>query len=180
MEAGVEFAKDVGIKEVKFESDSMIVCNTLKGLSSPPSSVMNVLAGVTNQLSCFRQWKITHTKRQGNVPAHLLAQHAKNVEDYVAWLKECPSLIEHACVHDKNVTNWLVFNKVEVFSHQKKKNPDVYIILQIRSWILPLSNSPKLMILFKLENPIQIHYLFFSMKKKIHYFFFSLLWIVME
>ena len=104
MEAGVEFAKDIGIREAEFESDSLLVCNALQGLSSPPSSVMNVLAGVMNQLSCFRQWKITHTKRQGNVPAHLLAQHAKNVKDYVAWLEECPSLIDHACMHDKNVT----------------------------------------------------------------------------
>ena len=78
MEAGVEFAKDVGIREAEFESDSLLVCNALQGLSSPPSSVMNVLARVMNQLSCFKQWKITHTKRQGNVPAHLLAQHAKN------------------------------------------------------------------------------------------------------
>ena len=105
MEVGVEFTKDIGIREAEFESDSLMVCNALQGLSSPPSSVMNVLAEVMNQLSCFRQWKITHTKRQGNVPAHLLAQHAKYVEDYVAWLEECPSLIEHACVQDKNVTS---------------------------------------------------------------------------
>ena len=103
LEAGVEFAKDVGIREAKFESDSLLICNALQGLTSPPSSVMNVLSGVMNQVSYFRQWKITHTKRQGNVPAHLLAQHAKNIEDYVAWLEEM-SLIEHACVHDRNVT----------------------------------------------------------------------------
>ena len=104
LEAGVEFAKDVGIREAEFESDSLLICNALQGLTSPPSLVMNVLSGVMNQVSYFRQWKITHTKRQGNVPAHLLAQHAKNVEDYVAWLEEGSSLIEHACVHDRNVT----------------------------------------------------------------------------
>ena len=55
MEAGVEFAKDVGIIEAEFESDSLMVCNVLQGLSSLPSSIMNILAGVMNQLSCFRQ-----------------------------------------------------------------------------------------------------------------------------
>ena len=64
---------------------------------------MNVLAEVLNQMLYFRRWKVTHTKQQGHVPAHLLAQHAKYVEDYVAWLEECPSLIEHACAHDRNV-----------------------------------------------------------------------------
>ena len=55
MEAGVEFAKDVGIIEAEFESDSLMVCNVLQGLSSSPFSIMNTLAGVMNQLSCFRQ-----------------------------------------------------------------------------------------------------------------------------
>ncbi|KAK7845899.1 hypothetical protein CFP56_008785 [Quercus suber] len=49
----------------------------------------------------FRWWSFTHTKRQGNVPAHLLAQHTKSVEDYDAWLEEVPPLIAHACLHDK-------------------------------------------------------------------------------
>lgn len=77
----------------------------MQGLVPPPSSVVNVLAGIMDQVSYFRQWKFTYIKRQGNVPTHLLAQHAKNVEYYVAWLKQCPSLIEHACVQDKNVTH---------------------------------------------------------------------------
>ncbi|XP_023871638.1 uncharacterized protein LOC111984242 [Quercus suber] len=101
LEAGIAFAKDVGIRDAEFESDSLLVCNALQGLGSPPASVVTVLAGIMEQVSHFRWWKFTHTKRQGNVPAHLLAQHARNVEDYVAWLEECASLIEHACMHDK-------------------------------------------------------------------------------
>ena len=54
LEAGVEFAKDVGISEAEFESYSLLVCNVLQGLGSLPFSVMNVLTGVMNQLSCFR------------------------------------------------------------------------------------------------------------------------------
>ena len=48
---------------------------------------------------------ISHVKRQGNVPAHLLAQHALHVEDFHAWLKECPSPIVHTCAHDVLCTN---------------------------------------------------------------------------
>ncbi|XP_075654826.1 uncharacterized protein LOC142624996 [Castanea sativa] len=101
LEAGVNFAREVGIREAEFESDSVVICNALQGLVSPPSSVVNVLAGIMNEVSYFRQWKFAHVKRQGNVPAHLLAQHAKNVEDFVAWRADCPSLIEHACMQDK-------------------------------------------------------------------------------
>ena len=100
-EAGILFARDVGIRDVEFEGDSLEVCNALQGLTSPPSSVANVLTGFLNHVSLFRQWKVSHIKRQGNVPAHLLAQHAQHVGDYVAWLEECRSLIEHACAQDK-------------------------------------------------------------------------------
>ena len=34
------------------------------------------------------------------MPAHVLAQHAKHVEDFVTWLEETPSLIEHMCAQD--------------------------------------------------------------------------------
>ena len=62
-EAGVLFAGDMGIQDVEFEGDSLVVCNALQGLASPPSLVANVLTGFLNQASLFRQWKITHIKR---------------------------------------------------------------------------------------------------------------------
>ena len=55
LEAGVNFAWEVGIREVEFEIDLLMICNALHGLVSPPSSVVNVLAGVRNQVSSFRQ-----------------------------------------------------------------------------------------------------------------------------
>ena len=100
-EVGALFAREVRIKEAEFEGDSLVVCHALQGLVSPPSSVVNILAGFLDHASHLRQWKVSHIKRQGNVPAHLLAQHAQDVVDYVAWLKECPSLIEHAYNEEK-------------------------------------------------------------------------------
>ena len=98
---GALFAREVGIREAEFERDSLVVCNALQGLVSPPSSVVNVLGGFLDHASHLKQWKVSHIKRQGNVPTHLLAQHAQHVVDFVAWLKECPSLIEHARNEDK-------------------------------------------------------------------------------
>ena len=75
-EVGTLFAREVGIREAKFEGDSLVVCNALQGLVSPPSSVVNILAGFLDHASHLRQWKVPHIKQQGNVPTHLLAQHA--------------------------------------------------------------------------------------------------------
>ena len=103
LEADVIFAREVGIRDVEFETNSLEIYNAVHGLASSPSSVANVLVGLIKQASSFRQWKFSHTKRQGNVPAHILAQHAKFVEDHVAWLEECPSILEHVCAHDRLV-----------------------------------------------------------------------------
>ena len=65
LEVGVIFAKDVGIRDAEFESDSLLVCNALQGLGLPPALVVTVLVGIMDQVSHFRQWKFTHTKRQG-------------------------------------------------------------------------------------------------------------------
>ena len=101
MEAGITFAHDVGIRDAEVETDSLEIFNALRGHSAPPSLVVNVVTGILKQASFFRKWKFTHTKRQGNVPAHVLAQHAKNVEDYLAWVEECPSVVEHVCAQDR-------------------------------------------------------------------------------
>lgn len=78
----------------------MNICNSVLGLSEPPSSVQNIVAGILRKVQSFRTFEFTHTRRQGNVPSHLLAQHAANVEAYSAWLEECPSFMVHACEQD--------------------------------------------------------------------------------
>ena len=91
---------EVGVRDIELETNSLEVYNTIQGLASPSASVANVLASLMNHASSFRQWKFSHTKRQGNVLAHVLAQHEKDVE---AWLEECPSILEHVCAQDRLV-----------------------------------------------------------------------------
>ena len=105
MEAGVLFARDVGIREAVFEGDLLVICKALQGEGEAPSSTYNVLAVTLEQTSSFRNFYCSHVKRQGNVPAHLLAQYAKEVENYVVWLEECPSFLEHVCAHDMCVVS---------------------------------------------------------------------------
>ena len=105
MESGVIFARDVGIREAMFEGDSLTICRALQGEGEAPSSTHNILAITLEQASGFRLSCFSHVKRQGNVPAHLLAQFAKEVESYIVWLEECPSFLEHACAHDLSVVS---------------------------------------------------------------------------
>ena len=105
METGVLFTRDVGIREAVFEGDSLTICRAFQGEGEAPSSTHNILAVTLEQASGFRCSFFSHVKRQGNVPAHLLAQYAKEVENYVIWLEECPSFLEHTCAHDLSVVS---------------------------------------------------------------------------
>ena len=54
----------------------------LLGLSSPPPSVDVMIIGVQNECSEFCYVGFSHTRYQGNRPAHLLAKYAKGIDDY--------------------------------------------------------------------------------------------------
>ena len=100
MEIAVQFAWELGIREVYFETDSSNLKNILTGLSDAPASLEPVTENILAQLDRFRFVSFCHIKRVGNRSAHILAQFAKQVGDFVVWLEETPNLIEDACSHD--------------------------------------------------------------------------------
>ena len=100
MEMGIMFAREVGIKDVLFEGDSLVLNNAIHGLNEIDPSVQNVVRGILQCVQGFCTFGFSNTKRQANAPAHALAQHAVNVEDFLVWLEESPSCIVHACMQD--------------------------------------------------------------------------------
>ena len=78
------------------------------------------------QVGSFRFVHFSHVKRQGNKPAHILAQFAKQIGDLVVWLEETPNLIELVCAQDVAPLIWLMNNTPHGFSIQKKKKKKNY------------------------------------------------------
>ena len=70
-EAGLLFAKDIGIQELVLEGGSITIYNALCEISSPPSSVEPIIVGVNALCSDFRRVEFSHVRRQGNSPADL-------------------------------------------------------------------------------------------------------------
>ena len=62
--------------------------------------VQNLVAGMSQCVKAFRSYAFSHIKRQGNIPAHLLAHHSRSIESYDSWLEKRPCLVERACAHD--------------------------------------------------------------------------------
>ena len=100
MEVGVKFTTEVGFRDVLFEGDSLVLNNAIHRLNEVAPSVQNVVKGILQSVQGFGTFAFSHNKRQGNAPAHALAQHAVNAEDFLVWLEECPGCIVHACMHD--------------------------------------------------------------------------------
>ena len=99
-EAGLLFAKDVRVWDVILDGDSLVVYNALCNFSPPPSSIASVVQGILDMCGNFRSVSFSHIRRQGNVPAHILAKNAYGIADYIAWIEEDPCCIMQALIHD--------------------------------------------------------------------------------
>ena len=100
VEAGINFARDIGIADFTVEKDSLVVYNSLSGQSDPPSLVAHVFSGILGMYGIGLQIDFSHIRRQGNRLAHLLAKYASNLDDYMTWMEENPCFLEQALLHD--------------------------------------------------------------------------------
>ena len=53
-EAAIQFAIDIGVREVTFETDSLLLYNALQGNTLATSSIENVVSGILLQIQNFR------------------------------------------------------------------------------------------------------------------------------
>ena len=99
-EAGLQLARDMGFQDIILEGDSLILVRALCGLSSPPSTIDSMVVGMQLLCSDFRTVYISHVRRQGNKPAHILAKYALGINESVVWIEESPCCIEQALIQD--------------------------------------------------------------------------------
>ena len=100
LEEAVDFAWDVNIKDAHFECDSKMIVDVVLGVSYPQASIYNIIVGIFQKVQAFRSSQFSHVKQTGNRPAHILAQHAKNIDNYVTWIEENSAFVESALAQD--------------------------------------------------------------------------------
>ena len=110
MEVAVQFAWEMGFREVVCETDSLGLYQMLLGTTEAPTCIETIVTSILLLTQNFHCISFNRVKRQGNKPAHILAQFARHIGDFVVWLEETPSQIEHAC-------------ESIVFPKKKKKKP---------------------------------------------------------
>ena len=99
-EAGIMFALCRGCSAVVLEGDSQVVVNALAGSSPSPSAVDSVNQGTLELCRGFTQFQFSHIKRQGNMPAHLVAKNAYSIVNDIVWVEEDPCFAKQALIHD--------------------------------------------------------------------------------
>ena len=101
-EAGILFALGRGFTDVVLEGDLQVMVNALAGYSSPPSVVASIIQGIHEIGMEFRQVQFSHVKRQGNMPAHLVAKNAYSIVNDIVWVEEHPCFAKQALIHVVN------------------------------------------------------------------------------
>ena len=80
MDVAITFAKDIGLQDVTFESNSSVLIGALLDKSKLPISIENIITCIHAKLQHFRQHQMLHVKREGNTPAHHLACHTNGLD----------------------------------------------------------------------------------------------------
>ena len=80
IDVAITFAKDIGLQDVTFESNSSVLIGALLDKSKVPISIENIITCIHAKLQHFRQHQMLHVKREGNTPAHHLACHANGLD----------------------------------------------------------------------------------------------------
>ena len=83
-----------------FETYSSTLKDILTGLTKVLASLEIVTDSILAQLDKFRFVSFSHVKKDGNRPAHILAQFVKQVGHFVVWLEETANLTEDVCSQD--------------------------------------------------------------------------------
>ena len=65
-----------------------VLIDALREVSEALTTICNIIEGIQQKLEDFKSMQANHVKREGNRPAHNLAQHANDVFDYVTLIEQ--------------------------------------------------------------------------------------------
>nr|XP_023891465.1 uncharacterized protein LOC112003484 [Quercus suber] len=93
MEEGFQFARDLSLAQIVIECDSQVVVSSLCNQGLVQSSVQKVIEGTRLGLCWFAAWEVANTCRGCNSTTHIMARHAKFVNECDIWVEDIPSMI---------------------------------------------------------------------------------------
>ncbi|XVF29969.1 hypothetical protein REPUB_Repub16aG0017000 [Reevesia pubescens] len=87
----LNFAHELGMTKIVLEGDSLTIIKKLQqSLEQDLSPVGNLIDEARQKMHAFRYCCSIHTKRQGNLAAHTLAQQGLRVDEEMYWVEDFP------------------------------------------------------------------------------------------
>ena len=81
------------LKDIIIESDALLATNSLEKQDMIPSAIKKVVEGILAGLRRFNDWSVNHTRRSGNIAAHIMARQAKYLNECNIWVEDTPPSI---------------------------------------------------------------------------------------
>ena len=86
----MEFAVEVDFSELILEGDNMTVMKSLISLKPNRSRLGHIYEEIQCISAGLRSFAVSFVKRSANTVAHAFAKHARQVDDELVWLEDCP------------------------------------------------------------------------------------------
>ena len=96
----VEFSREVGFSRVIIEGDCLNVMRALFVSTENSSLLGHIYEDIKFNLRGLQVLSINWVKRDGNMVAHTLAKHARNLINDVFWIEDNPPPTEDALYYD--------------------------------------------------------------------------------
>ena len=100
MSKEVLFAKEIGLRQVIFEGDSVVIIQAIIQGNSASAEYGNIIEDIRSLAADFDFCLFIHVKRNCNVVADALAKKAKTLSDLVVWLEDVPEDIASLLLFD--------------------------------------------------------------------------------
>ncbi|XP_065628321.1 uncharacterized protein LOC136067029 [Quercus suber] len=96
----VEFSNEVGFSRLVIEGDNALVINAISCSAENNSLLGHIFEDIQNLFCGLQYASINCIKKGGNMVAHSLARHARNISDEMYWLEDSPPLAMDALYQD--------------------------------------------------------------------------------
>ena len=105
----VEFSREVGFSRVIIEGDCLNVMRALSVSTENSSLLGHIYEDIKFNLRGMQVLSINWVKRGGNMVAHTLAKHARNLINDVFWIEDNPPPAEDALYYDSlHINEWSI------------------------------------------------------------------------
>lgn len=96
----MQFAVEIGLHEVTFEGDAVVVINAITIGETDQSSYGHVIGDILAQATLFSSFEFCYVNQSCNRVVDALAKHAKSSLDLQAWLEDYLEDIAHLVLDD--------------------------------------------------------------------------------